>query len=461
MRKLLEQYKHTIIKYSVAALILTVPLYLKFPFITIPGSQVSLRLEDFLIFFVFLIWFFLSLPELSKILKRRTTRAILLFWIVGFVSLLSAIFITSTVSPFVGLLHWARRVEYMIPFFIGYSAVKTREDLAFYVKLLFVVVVFATLYAVGQKYWSFPVISTQNSEYAKGIAQRYVPGGHLFSTFAGHYDLAAYLLLTLPLFAVIFAGPKNIVKDLSIKSNSLIVRWIFGGIFLMGLWLLVNAASRISIVSFLGSIVIALFLTRRYVYIPVLVILSILFIGFSSNLIDRYMRIFKVTFEKISMSQQAVAYAADEVTAPERRATPTPSATPAPVFEDRSTSIRLNVEWPRAVRALEKNTILGTGYSSITLATDNDFLRMFGEVGVLGVLSFGLITATILIELIKLIPIPKDYGLEHVYVMCILGSIVGIGLYMVFIDILEASKFAVNFWLLLGFAMGAREFSKK
>ena len=73
--------------------------------------------------------------------------------------------------------------------------------------------------------------------------------------------------------------------------------------------------------------------------------------------------------------------------------TPIPTEESQPVFEDRSVSIRLNVEWPRAIRAFSKNPLLGTGYSSITLATDNDFLRLLGEVGLVGALAFFLIFA--------------------------------------------------------------------
>jgi len=76
--------------------------------------------------------------------------------------------------------------------------------------------------------------------------------------------------------------------------------------------------------------------------------------------------------------------------------TPTslPEATPSAYFEPtalavgRSTDIRLKVEWPRAIKAFLKNPLLGTGYSSITLATDNDYLRMLGETGILGTLAF-------------------------------------------------------------------------
>ena len=40
-----------LLKYTVAAIILVVPLYPKFPFIRVPGTFVSIRLEDLIIAF--------------------------------------------------------------------------------------------------------------------------------------------------------------------------------------------------------------------------------------------------------------------------------------------------------------------------------------------------------------------------------------------------------------------------
>ena len=52
-----------IIRYGIAAIMLAVPLYQKFPFINIPGTYVSVRIEDFLVFVVFLAWIIKNLPN--------------------------------------------------------------------------------------------------------------------------------------------------------------------------------------------------------------------------------------------------------------------------------------------------------------------------------------------------------------------------------------------------------------
>jgi len=148
-----------------------------------------------------------------------------------------------------------------------------------------------------------------------------------------------------------------------------------------------------------------------------------------------------------------VVYAQEKSILPDKsRSTPTP--TPTPVFEDRSSNIRLNVEWPRALRAFNKNPLLGTGYSSITLATDNDYLRLLGETGLLGFLSFILVIGRLIVLFISRIPFQKYLsGIDVVYVAAMFGSIPGIMLNAVFIDVFEASKFAVVFWLTMGFAV--------
>jgi hypothetical protein len=42
-----------------------------------------------------------------------------------------------------------------------------------------------------------------------------------------------------------------------------------------------------------------------------------------------------------------------------------------------------------------------------------------------------------------------------VWVISFFSSLAGIGVNMVFIDILEASKFAISFWLMLGISLSS------
>ncbi|OGM04456.1 hypothetical protein A2715_05130 [Candidatus Woesebacteria bacterium RIFCSPHIGHO2_01_FULL_39_32] len=446
-----------LIKYTVAAILIGVPLYPKFPLFRISGTFVAIRIEDILLAFAGFLLLAIFVRKLDKYWKDSITKTIMLFLIVGFVSLISAIYITHTVVPHIGLLHWVRRIEYFIPFFLGLEAIeRDKKNLAFFSKIIVIVVALAFIYGFGQKYFGWPIIITQNQEYSKGIALRYTTGSHINSTFAGHYDLASFLVLILPIVVSSFFLLKGLRTKIFLTAG-----------FFSGLWLLVNTASRISLVSYLVAVVLSLFLIKRYKAIPLVLVVSVLFIGFSSNLISRYGRIIEVVrtqsleFNLINYrSLNRLVYAAeDEFVLKRQIATPTPTL--VPVFEDRSTNIRLNVEWPRALRAFAKNPFLGTGYSSITLATDNDYLRTLGEVGALGFLAFFLIFGKISVSLVKVLPFDKHFeGIELAFIVGVVGAMPGIFLNAFFIDVFEASKFAIFFWLLIGFTISLTKYAK-
>src|SRR6266404_6795694 len=102
----------TWIRYGVAAILIAVPLYPKFPFLSVPGIYVSIRIEDFLILIVTLLWGITVIPKLKKLWGNAIVRAIILFLSVALLSTLSGIIFLHTVSPLVGFLEWARRIEY-------------------------------------------------------------------------------------------------------------------------------------------------------------------------------------------------------------------------------------------------------------------------------------------------------------------------------------------------------------
>ncbi len=426
----LSQFARAALKYAVSALILAIPLYPKFPFLRLPGVAVSIRLEDFVIGIVLIIFLFAIGPKISRVLRLKVTKLTALFVLAGLFSVIAGIVITDTVVAHVGLLHWARRVEYLSMFFVGLYSLSKKENLHFYVRVIFIIIPLVFLYGLGQRYFNIPIITTQNAEYARGVALRWIAGSHLISTFAGHYDLASFLILVFPTFYLLLTAKGETLKKLMPQTNKFLTRAIIMTVVAMSLWLMMQTASRISIVSYLGTSCLALLLTNRKKFIPFVIVVSFVFAAFSSNLVDRYMNIINV-------------YAQEEVAAP-----------PPPVVEDRSTSIRLNVEWPRAIRAVTKNPISGLGYSSITLATDNDYLRMLGEIGIVGFVSFFVLFGHIVLRLIKNFPAASTNKVEDLFLVGILCSIPGILLNMVFIDILEASKFAIMMWLMLGMAYG-------
>ncbi len=440
-------------KYLIAAVLIIVPLFPKFPLIAIPGTYVAIRFEDILLLLLGILTFIKIIPNIKSFLKDKIVIAFLVYFGIGLVSLLSGAYLTHTVGMGVGIFHLLRRIEYVVPFFAVITLLKKeniKSDLDFYLKLLLIVTVLTFVYGLGQRYLSFPIIITQNEEYSKGIALRWTPGSHINSTFAGHYDLAAVMVLLLPIFITLLFTLKDKISRLFLLITTF-----------SGIWLLVNSISRIAQVSYLLAITTSLILVRKFKGLAVVVIISLAIIVTSSGLEERFGRIFQVYYQKININkslnyiERHFVTLADEISIPGKKANaPVATPTPAPVFEDRSTSIRLNVEWPRAMRAFYKNPILGTGYSSISLATDNDYLRLLGETGLLGLFAFFLIFLRIGQELFKATPLTQKFsGISQGFLAGTFGAIIGTFLSSCFIDLFEASKFATLFWLFVGIAV--------
>lgn len=439
--------KHDTFKYLAASVLMVVALYPKFPLIEVPETFVSIRFEDLLLFLVTCVLVLQFLYKRHFPINFKIPRLMILYLAIGLTSLASAIFITKTVTPHLSILHWVRRVEYFIPFFLGLVAIRSKSDLGFIIKTAMLVILIVFIYGWGQRYLDWPIIATQNQEYSKGVALRYREGGHINSTFAGHYDLSSFLVLILPIFvAYLFGGIKNMSK-LAIA--------VFSVTIFSGLWLIAVSGSRISSVSFIIAASVSLVLIKKAKLIPLIVVISLLVFSFSPSLKARYTRLFEVTKEKIEnvigVGYIKEAYALEDTSGlPQIRFNEEPTPTPLPVFEDRSTSIRLNVEWPRAIRSFLKNPMLGTGYSSITLATDNDYLRLLGELGLLGFASFIIILAQLINLMLESIPFSKFKPIESYFLAGITGGFIGILINALFIDLFEASKFSIIFWLLTG-----------
>jgi len=443
---LLPMLKHLklpdcLFKYLGAAILIIVPLYPKFPLISISGTFVAIRFEDLLLAFGGILIAFSCIKKTKSVFQNRVVGSLLMYLMVSGISLLSATLITDTVDFRIGFYHWLRRVEYVIPFFIGMEIISRRVKVSFFLKIFLVVIFIAFVYGYGQKNFNWPIIVTQNQEYSRGVALRYIPGGHINSTFAGHYDLASFLVMVLPIVVVSFFTLKGKISKFALAI-----------VYLLGMWLLVNSASRISLFSYLLAVLASMVMVKRYKEIIPIIIISIVFVGFSTNLIGRYGRLMNIIKERFGYvgSTAGVVYAESQ-TSIRRTDRPVPTPTPTPRVEDRSTNIRLNIEWPRAVRAFFKNPLLGTGYSSITLATDNDYLRSLGETGILGFASFLLIFINIFTHILNKYPfVGTQSGVNLALLAGFTGGMVGISVNAIFIDVFEASKFAIIFWFLAG-----------
>ncbi len=296
------------------------------------------------------------------------------------------------------------------------------------------------IYGLGQQFLHFPVISTTNSEYSKGLALGLGPGARINSTFGGSYDLAAFCVF--PLLLLIALIP------VSAK------RWVLVVIGGLVYWAMLLSASRVTFVSFFISASLLLVLIRKKIWIAPLVVVSIIGVLVSPQLKGRYLE-FITNHLRISYVSSVHAQTA---TAESKAVDVVPDALkPPPVPEDRSFNIRLQVEWPKAVRSFVKNPLLGTGFSSVGLAVDNEYLRILAETGLLGFLAFVLI----FIRFFKTsLPTVLHYtpSMESAFITAATCAVFSLLVSSVFIDYFTASKIALTAWTLIGLAEKAKTF---
>lgn len=221
-----------------------IPLYPKLPLAElIPGYIVRLRLEDVFVAISIVIY---GIQVIRKKAEWKTpfTWMILAYAVVGLLSTISGVLITKTI-PFelihIGksMLHYFRYLEYFSLFFISYSAIKSRRSLSIIFGFFAVTVILITIYGYGQKYYYWPVYSTMNREFSKGLRLYLTEHARVQSTFGGHYDMAGYLVVAIPILLALFFSTNNKKWKLS-----LFIAYTFG------VWLLIMSASRTSFVGF-------------------------------------------------------------------------------------------------------------------------------------------------------------------------------------------------------------------
>jgi len=506
---------------GVGFLLFFIPLYPKLPLLDVNQTWVYIRLEDIFVGFLLLYW--LILWRRGRVsLKTPLTVLIFLYWLVAGLSVIFAVaFLRSQLIhffPHLAILHWFRRVEYIGVFFLAATSIKNKKMLSVYLTVLGVTLFLVCLYGFGQKFLNWPAFLTMNEQFAKGTPLFLPAWARITSTFAGHYDLAAFLVLMLGLWgSLIFGFQKKLFKLAAFFLT------------LAAYFLLLLTASRISFVAYLLAISLALWWQKKIWLIIPVVFASFFLMNKFEGSTERFAKTFRV--ERVVYHGKTgvpIATLEEFLAEPTTAVEPSPTATPRPkpvetmekpvpveepsslgvapteeeslpegtgyltlelptkeeiswqIFRrpletateltgvattsgeflikralvyDISFTTRFQGEWPRALEAFRRNRLLGSGFSSISLATDNDYLRLLGESGFLGFFSFlsifaafGLLTR----QALKKIKEP----LVRSFLIGLLAGLAGLFLNAVLIDVFEASKVAYSLWLLLGIGVG-------
>lgn len=519
-----------------------IPLYPKLPLIDIKNTWVYIRVEDVLVLIALFVFFF-QLLRRKVSLKTPLTLPILIFWIIGAVVSIHGVLIIfptlANVFPNVAFLSYIRRIEYLSLFFIAYSGIKDKRHMPYLIAVIVTTLLLVIGYGIGQRYLGFPAYLTMNEEYAKGLSITLSPLSRVSSTFGGHYDLAAYLVLVIPIISsLIFGVRKWFLRLLLLATVAL------------GFVLLFMTVSRISFFVLLISLITVLFLHKKkfiLLSLPVLaIVMFLLSLYFSQSLLQRFgntvrkvdvlvdaktgmvighvkkiptdkfenktvlqigykgkedLLVSDVNLAGASSSSKIVPFSllpkeVIEVVPPDTPTgenlpegtgyvnltlspitarigdffyqKPVPGQTTESKYAvrytgnflikrastyDLSFTTRFQGEWPNAINAFKRNILFGSGYSSVSLAVDNNYLRIFGEVGILGFVSFFAIFIMIGIYIKKILPEINSPLLKS-FVLGYTAGVIGIALNAIFIDVFEASKIAYMLWLLTGVTVG-------
>ncbi len=283
MKKLFQFFSDNILLLFTSFLLVFIPLYPKLPLLDIKYTWVYVRVEDFVVLFVFSIWVVLLIRKKVS-LATPLTVPILLFWTIGSLSTIHGIFLIfpalMDAYPNVAFLSFLRRIEYMGLFFIGFEAVKAKRQFRFIFGVLILSILAVSFYGIGQKYFGFPAFLTMNEEFAKGIPIRLSALSRVSSTFSGHYDLAAYLAFTLP-----------IVASMLFAFRHWFVRVVLLITVVLGFIVMVMTVSRISLFALFVSLGIVLFIQRKklvLISLPIIAGTTFIFIIISPRIVDRF-----------------------------------------------------------------------------------------------------------------------------------------------------------------------------
>jgi len=497
MKKLIAWCKEYWLLISGCALMAFIPLYPKLPLLDVFQTWVYIRLEDFLVALVLAL---LGLMLWRQKLFPHTplTLPIILYWAVGLLSLGVAIASVhpalSEFRPHLGVLHFLRRLEYMGLFFVGYFAVvKKPAALKIVIWTLFITTVLIVAYGLGQKLFGFPAFLTMNEEFAKGVPLRLPPTARIPSTFGGHYDLGAFLVFVIPIFGAMALGASKIWQKL-----------MFLGVAVLSLVGLLLTASRISFGVYLVAITVMLIWKKKaWLILPVFVV-SFLLLNSVSTASERFYKTLRFSDVVIDLSTgqpigtletleggkaviekqespgtESLPKGSEFISVPQPAAKPTKTVKTIEVYTssplatgsgeiatvsgsflvqkafvyDISITTRFQGQWPKAMAAFHKNILLGSGFSSLGVASDGDYFRMLGETGVLGTAAFlGILLMAFFLYFKRGTKLTSE---ADSFVTGVFAGLVGLLMNGVLIDVFEASKVAFPFWFLMGVAIAS------
>ena len=517
-RKFLSWLDERILEFGVCLVLFFIPLWPKLPLLGVAHTWTYIRLEDVLIALVVGIWL-VQITRGKVSLKSPLTFPIFIYWLAGGISLVYCLLVIAPgladFFPNVAFFHYLRRIEYMVLFFVVFSTIKSLKQVKKYLLAMVLALIGVILYGMGQRFLGFPAFLTMNEEFAKGAPLRLPTGARTTSTFGGHYDLAAYLVTMIVLVASLALGVKKAIFKLAflfLAFCSLVLLLFTASrvsfaVYLVAIsFMLLLQKKKILIipvvmVSLLVMSTMKGATQRFYKTLRVQKVVYDTRTGQPIATLERTEDIGKIITEEEEVAEEDLPLGTGFIALPVLK-TDAMEATQVAVIKrpvglspeeiatysattlkklskaseiaavtgsfliqkalvyDISFTTRFQGQWPRAIKAFRRNPILGSGYSTISLATDNSYLRFLGETGILGLSAFLLIFLMAALWAKNTLVKVTDSFTKSV-IVGISGGLFGMGLNAVLIDVFEASKVAFTIWPLVGILMAVCLFYQK
>ncbi len=484
-----------LLHWSFLGFIVAIAVVPKFPIQHVEYTYIKIRIDD-LLPAIMVALFTLQWIRKKITLNRTLLIPVILFWISVFISFLFAYYVSYTIPVFnIGLLHSLRRIQYMIVFFVASSLITSEKRFYQYLKTYVATFLAVCVYGLIQKFGVLPSIQSMNPAYVDGRLLWLNPDDRINSTFGGHFDLAAYITFTIPVVLGLY--------------YTKLKRWYLLAFF-TSLTALLYTSARSSFVAYISAVSFMLLTLRKFKFYLVVLVVTAGLMMVTGDMTKRLLQTFQIktvytneltgeerigqlisvknlpagSYEidlpflkkpksaKISEKDKrdiarSIAYdqakragkvlTAEQIEAEANLTTQfiKPEQT---LLCDISCATRLQVEWPRAILAFKSNPLFGRGPSSITEATDNDYLRWLGELGLVGTSIF----VFILIRIMYIVSrfgkkVPEYKDLTFGFICGVLALLIN----SLYVDIFEASKMAYNFWVVSGLFVGISTFYAK
>ena len=411
----------------IGLLIICIAIFPKINIISVGTGSAGIRIEDFLIAIICMIFFGFSKYKKNENNKnyvlKKLNEYFLIYFTFSFISTMYGIY-KSYVTPLIGFLFLFRKLEYYLVFFAGYYYGKIKPDTNR--KFMNLIVFFHFIMCLLQL---FGLVGSFN----RGEMLSTLTQGRVSSTFNGAYELSAFLLIILPYYI------NSLLKDKKYKISN-----ILNIIFIT--FCIIESMSRTSLIIEIIIFFLMIFKSgvlqnkknvQKLIISVVFLILPLLvftlpkfdFSRFSDLNINKTIYIIKYTWKNKNFNRYIKTgswygnsiFSLNQIDS---------------MGYDGSLYQRLS-HWMQLLDGWKSSPLIGVGVSVSGNSADGNYVKILVETGILGLVTWIMLLKYILILLKK-----KENWLIYSYFTILLGA--------VFIDLFDSSKVIMTFWLLLG-----------